>query len=216
MAISRQFDPLFAKYRGALPVPFLRALSKKESNQNPGNTGGSYWGLLQVGYNKVLPEFNQRYGTHYTREDLLDPEVNVRIASDLLNHIIGSYAEHPSPNLRPNFSNPEFVKLLLAGWNSGYSKKSGVGRVASYLEGRGIPVTHNNVFKYARAAGATKYLQPEFDKKRHWQKSVADLYYAQPDTGAPFRLRHRKPVSVASVGVIGFVLWGIWRLLEGN
>lgn len=207
---------MFVKYGGVLPVPFLRALSKEESGQNPSDTGGSYWGLLQVGYKNVLPGFNRRHGTHYTRDDLLDPDINVQVATDLLNRITKAYAKHPDANMQTDFSNPEFVKLLLAGWNSGYSEAGGVGRVARYLEEHDIPVTHNNIFKYAARAGATKYLRSEYDKKRRWQAGVADLYYSQPDAGAPLRLRYRKPVSLASVGLLGFILWGVWRLWEGN
>ncbi len=83
--------------------------------------------------------------------------------------------------MQTDFGNPEFVKLLLAGHNSGYSEAGGVGRVASYLEQRGIPVTHDNVFKYASAAGATVHLQNT--AKQRWQREVAALYFAQPDAG---------------------------------
>ncbi len=214
MAVSKQFDPLFAKYGGLVPVPLLRALSKKESDQNPRDTQGSYWGLLQVGYKNVLPGFNKRHGTSYDRNDLLNPAINVQVATDTLNRIIKAYAKHPSSNLQTDFSNPEFVKLLLAGWNSGYSEASGVGKVATYLEKRGLPVTHANVFKYAAKAGATKYLRSEFDKKRRWQISVANLYYAQPDAHAA--ITRRKSIKMASVGIWGFLIWGAWQLFEGK
>lgn len=203
--LTRQFDPLFRRHGAGLPVNFLRALAKKESGLNPTLTGGSYWGILQVGYNNVLPGFNARKGTSYTKNDLLDPDKNIRVATDLLGRIVASYKRNHSnvANMQPNWSNPEFVKLLLAGWNSGYSEAGGVGRVASYLEKRGIPVTHDNVFKHARAAGATKHLSNT--SKQRWQAQVADLFYQEGGPGT----------SILLTGALAaFVLWGAHKLLS--
>lgn len=180
-ALSSTFDSLFAKHGGRIPVAYLRALSFKESGQNPNSCARAACGLLQVVDSVVLPGFNARYGTGYTRSSLLDPEINIRVGADLLNRIAQAYARHPDPNMQTDFSNPEFVKLLTAGWNSGYSEGGGVGKVASYLESRGLPVTHDNVFAHAGAAGATTHLQNA--AKKSWQASVAALFAAQPDAG---------------------------------
>jgi soluble lytic murein transglycosylase-like protein len=131
----------------------------------------------------VRESYNKRYGTSYNHPDLLNPELNVRMATDLLRRITTAYAKHPDPNMKPDFTNPEFVKLLVAGWNSGYSEAGGVGRVAKYLESRKIPVTHDNVFAYASAAGATRHLSNL--KKRNWQRSVSDLFFRQPEAPTP-------------------------------
>jgi len=164
-------------------VPFLRALSKRESNMNPNDVQGPAWGLMQV-VEVVRDSWNKRKPSQaLARQDLLNPDINVKVATDLLNRIAIAYAKHPDPNMKPDWSNPEFVKLLVAGWNSGYSEGGGVGKVASFLEKRGIPVTHDNVFKYAAQAGATKHLQTS--GRLNWQRSVADLYFHQPDAPAP-------------------------------
>jgi hypothetical protein len=131
----------------------------------------------------VRESWNKRKGESWTHDDLLNPELNVRIAADLLNRIITGYQKHPSKNMKADWSNPEFVNLLVAGWNAGYSEAGGVGRVASYLEERGIPVTHDNIYKYAQAAGATKFLS--MPGRLTWQKSVTDLYFRQPDAPTP-------------------------------
>ncbi len=178
MSLPKTYDPIFSKYAGGMPIAFLRALSEKESGMNPSSADGAAWGLLQV-IPVVLQGYNDRYRTGYSRNDLLNADVNTKIAADLLLRIAKAYSKHPSQNMQPNFGNPEFVKLLLAGWNSGYSEGGGVGKVASYLEARGIPVTHDNVFAYADQAGATEYLQNS--AKQNWQRGVANLYYAQPD-----------------------------------
>lgn len=198
--VTRKFDPLFAKHAGILPVPFLRALAKRESNMNPKESKASFWGILQVGWrgkNSVLKGYNDRFGTHFTKEDLLNPDINIMIASDLINRIAKAYGklakENPilMRNMIPNFQNKEFVKLLLAGWNSGYSLGGGVQRVARYLAKRGIPVTHDSVFANALNAGATKFLQASVPGKageharlkQRWQRGVAALYFRMSDFG---------------------------------
>lgn len=204
MALTTQFDPIFAKHAGKLPVAFLRALAQRESGMNPREANGAR-GLLQV-INEVRTSFNTKYGTSYTPDDLLNPDINVQIAANLLNMIVANYQRHSATNMRMDWGNPEFVKLVVAGWNSGYSESAGVGHVASYLERRGAPVTHDAVFASAAAAGGTRFLQDP--AKRAWQRTVAALYFAQPDHGV-----------VASGGfflkvlLAGFVAWGAYRLL---
>lgn len=158
----------------------MRALTKRESDMNPLDATDPAWGLMQV-VPQVRESYNQRKGTRYTQGDLLDPETNVKIAADLLNRIVVAYQKHPDRNMKEDWGNPEFVKLVTAGWNSGYSEAGGVGKVASYLERQGKPVTHDAVFQTAAAAGATVHLQNPV--KYSWQRSVSDLYFAQPDRG---------------------------------
>jgi hypothetical protein len=161
-------------------VPFLRALSWKESRQNPADHSGPAYGLLQI-LPSVLPGYNASHRTSYGTSQLLNADINAAVGADLLNRIAVAYSKHRDSNMRPDFSNPEFVRLLLAGWNSGYSEGGGVGKVASYLEARGQPVTHDAVFANAGRAGATVHLQNA--AKQRWQREVSDLYFAQPDAG---------------------------------
>lgn len=149
---------------------------------NPNEQEWPAYGLMQV-VPVVRESWNKRKGENWQHADLLNPELNVRMATDLLNRIVMGYQHHPDPNMKEDWSNPEFVNLVVAGWNSGYSEAAGVGKAARYLESRGIPVTHNNVFKYASAAGATQHLQNP--TKQKWQKTVTDLYFRQPDAPAP-------------------------------
>lgn len=201
VALSRQFDPLFSRYGGKLPVNYLRALAYSESSFDPSDTGGSYWGLLQVGKNNVLPSYNQRHGTNYQPQDLLRPDINVKIAADHLNRVVDSYAKHPSPTMKPS-GGPEFWKLLTAGWNSGHSEAGGVGKVATYLEQRGLPVTHDNVFRYAAAAGATKHLQNA--TKYSWQRRVVQRFYDEGGPGYGW-------MTVIVVAGIGYALYRLVR-----
>jgi hypothetical protein len=209
LALSNQFDPIFRKYAGRLPVAYLRALSKRESNQNPRETDGPAWGLMQV-IEVVRTSYNKRRGTNFSRSDLLDPDTNVRIATDLLNRIVGYYAKFVpnAPNMQEDWHNPEFVKLLTAGWNSGYSAAAGVIFVARCLESRGIPVTHDNVIKHAQSCGGTRHLYKHPEQTLSWQRSVMDLYFQQPDL----------PTATGSIlltlGATAFVVWGVYKLMR--
>lgn len=176
--LPRTYDHIFRRHAGRLPVNYLRALSKRESNMNPRETEDPAWGLMQV-VPVVRLEYNKNHGTNYSKQDLLNPDVNVKMASSLINRIVKLYGKthSRSPNMREDWHNPEFVKLVTAGWNSGYSNVGGVGKVAYYLEKHGIPVTHDNVFKYSQAAGATRHLTGNTSLR--WQRSVADLFYAE-------------------------------------
>lgn len=184
VATSTKFDPLFRKHAGRLPVAFLRALAKRESNLNPAEADWPAYGLMQV-VPVVRESYNKRRGASLRHDDLLEPDINVKVAADLLNRIVIAYGKHRDPNLQADWSNPEFVKLVVAGWNSGYSEAAGVGHVADYLEARSIPVTHDNVFAHAQAAGATRHLQNP--SKQAWQRSVAALFFRQPDAPTYWR-----------------------------
>lgn len=207
MALSTAFDPLFSRFGGSIPVAYLRALSSRESGQNPNANAGkaAAQGLLQI-TTVARNGYNARHGTTYATADTLDPSVNVAIATDLLQSIIKAYAGHPSAHLKENWSNPEFVRLLTAGWNAGYSDGGGVGKVATYLERQGQPVTHAAVVANASPAGAVSYLADP--ARAAWHRSVADLYYAQPDAGAA------GGGDLLKLALAGLTAWGLYSLLS--
>lgn len=178
--VPRTYDRIFAEHGHGLPLAFLRALAKRESDMKPRDRQDPAWGLLQV-IEVVRRDFNARHQTRYSREDLLDPRINVVIGSDLLRRIIRSYAtNHPgAPNLQEDWGNRRFVELLTFGWNAGYSERGGVGRVARYLEGLGrhADITIDTIHANARAAGASRHLSNA--RKVAWCKSVALLFFAE-------------------------------------
>jgi hypothetical protein len=208
---THAYDDVFNRHRGAIPLEYMRALAYHESRMNPAERKDPAWGLMQV-VESVRTSYNKRRGTSYTRQDLLNPDVNVKIAADLLNRIVVAFGKHPDRNMRADWHNPEFVKLLTAGWNSGYSEAAGVGHVASWLEEQGVPVTHDNVFRYGAAAGGTRHLSNT--AKRDWQRKVSTTYFEYlgiKDPGGPLVATRGRAAPVA-LGLVlfaglGYVLW---------
>jgi len=172
----RRFDAVFERYRGDLPIEYVRALVERESDGHPAVRTGSAVGLMQI-VPVVLADYNKRHGKAIRSEQLVAPAVNVAIGCDLLRLIVASYRKHHPriPSLQADWDNPRFVELLTFGWNAGYSEAGGLGRVARYLEQLGArDIDVDQVAAHARLAGATKHLSNP--AKLAWSKSVAALY----------------------------------------
>jgi hypothetical protein len=239
--MSRRYDHLFRAHGGALPISFLRALAYSESKLRPdyelkkgidldtrirrdNGKKDSYWGLFQVGVKNVLPGYNSRSGYHADKEQLFDASMNTRIAAWHINDMVRNYADYAQrygiDNLKPNWNNLEFVRLLLAGWNSGHSRAAGVQAAALWLHKKGLPVTHENIFlprgkalKFKKGklveGNKTKYLKrPAYHKKQIWQAKVARRYFEQRglDGLAP-------PPSPGGGGLIAAGLLGLGLLV---
>jgi soluble lytic murein transglycosylase-like protein len=172
----RRFDAVFERYRGSIPIEYVRALVQRESNGQPSVRAGSAIGLMQI-VPVVLDDYNKRHGTAYRSEHLINPATNVAIGCELLRIIIKSYRKnHPRVRtLQEDWNNPQFIELLTFGWNAGFSEAGGVGRVARYLEGVGaVDITIDQVAAHAKLAGASKHLSNT--AKVAWCKSVVALY----------------------------------------
>jgi hypothetical protein len=188
--LTRLFDPLFAAYGGSIPVPYLRALAYGESGLNASDAKG----LINV-VGVAIDDYNRRHGTKYRPEDMRTPDINVRIATDILQTIITSYRKnHPDvANLQEDWNNRAFVELVTLGWNAGYSEASGVGKVVNHLKKRGQKtITVDDIHKLAPSAGASRWLwePPIAAAKLAWSKGVARRYFAEKerDTDAASRL----------------------------
>ncbi len=174
--LSRRFDPVFERYRGALPIEYLRALAMKETGMDPRAKNAAAWGLFQI-IEAVRHDFNKAHRTAITRAQLLEPDVNTRIATWLLRVVVDNFRRHHAdvPNLRPDWRNPRFVELLTFAWNGGVSESRGVGRVVRYLKEKGArDIDLELVHEHARAAGASAHLSNP--AKVRWSRSVAALY----------------------------------------
>ena len=180
----RRFDFVFARYRGSLPIEYVRALVERESNGQPNARAGSAIGLMQI-VPVVLADYNKRHGTTYQAAHLTDPAINVAIGCELFRLIVRSYDKHHPRTLRTDWNSARFVELLTFGYNAGFSEAGGVGRVARYLEGLGaIDITIDQVSAHAKLAGASKHLSNP--AKVAWCKSVVALYQRDRALALPF------------------------------
>jgi hypothetical protein len=177
----RRYDPVFQRYRGGIPIEYVRALVERESNGQATARAGTAIGLMQI-VPVVLDDYNKRHGTKYRSEHLTDAATNVAIGCELLRIIIESYRKnHPRiRTLQVDWNNARFVELLTFGWNAGFSEAGGVGRVARYLEGLGaLDITIDQVAAHAKLAGASKHLSNS--AKVTWCMSVVALYLRELD-----------------------------------
>lgn len=179
--MPRTFDAIFATHGQGLPVAFLRALAWNESRLDPKTRSkkSSATGLLQV-IDVVRTDHNRIHGTSYTRDDLVDPVINVTVAAAALRRIVDSYARNhrDCPNLLEDWNNYRFVELAVYGWNAGWSERAGVGRVARYLKQLGTTdITVGLIQQHARAAGGNEYLQSA--DRLAWAQKVARHYAAE-------------------------------------
>jgi len=163
-----KFDKIFAEEGKGLPLAFLRALAWRESKNNPLEASGPAWGLLQVGIDRragnVLKSYNERHNLSLKKQDMLDPRLNTRVASELLRKIV---ALHKKEGLTEDWTNGNWTGLIAIGWNTGYSYKAGSLRTLRYLKKHGIPITMQAM--YANAAKAA----PKTDSGRRFVKRMA-------------------------------------------
>lgn len=176
------YDYVFRAECPGIPVEYLRALARHESDMNPSEATGGAWGLLQVWWQgSVLDDYNEREGTSYTRDDLLDPSINARIACTTL-HRIANYYGRAFPRVfpRPSWRDRRFVEIVTLGWNAGWGEKSGVAYVIAVLEDEG----HTTDVDLDMIADAVFTLPQVTDKLRRtapygWVRKVVAGYLAQ-------------------------------------
>lgn len=171
--LTRAFDAIFAQHGRGIPVAYLRALGHAESGLRADDPRG----LVNV-VSIALADYNWRHpAAPIEAARLRDPIASVTVAADILRTVITSYARHHPDvvNLREDWSNPRFIELLTAGWNAGFSERTGVGRVVARLVARGPgDITVDDVFAAARDAGAASTLTNP--AKLAFAKKVAASY----------------------------------------
>lgn len=219
MAVPTTYDAVFER-RLSVPVAYARSLAWMESGLDPRNETGSHWGLFQVGPEN-LADYNKAHPTKEIPDaDRLQPEPNTIVWAWEAERIRKALTD---AGLKEDWSNPEWVKLFTAGWNSGYSRTAGVAHVLAWLREHNLPLTHDNVFAHAREAGGAWTLQDEDARavaKKKYQRDVAALYakeaardsssYSQSQVSATAAAKAPKRTS-ATVG--GIPWWVVVALL---
>lgn len=190
-AAPHTFDALFAKYAGAVPVPYLRALSWHESGSNPNAKPAKPWftdakgrvrgpgvGILQI-TPIVLADFNRRHSTALTETDLYNPELNIAMGCGVLNAIVTSYAHHAA--LAMDWRSARYVELVTFGWNAGYSEGAGVGHVVGAMEAAQVPAAQITIETVSQAAASLPGTSHNLTSaaKVKWCKGVTVAYFRE-------------------------------------
>ena len=163
-----QLAQLGARYAPSFPPALLLELAKAESNLNPVlfHPRSQAAGVLQVtpvvAYDHAA-RFGASPGVSVTKRKLSSgrtlyryadwsglraPELNVRIAGELLERIARAVAVAlglPAPD----WQRAEYAELVLFAWNAGYSAAAGVLRAMRELAAQGIAPTLSAVFQLA-------------------------------------------------------------------
>lgn len=192
---SSKYDSIIERYRGALPLAFVKAVIQYESSFNPSNRTGSYIGLMQLG-----PSVREDYGI--TEADCLNPETNIRVGCTKLNRIVQAYGQ--SANMRPDWYSADYAALVYLGYNAGSSASAGVQYVTNVLGRLGIRPTAENVYTAVingSAPNATSHLGNK--AKIDYANKVAYGYLgaASPLT-SPENLKY-----LLVLGIAGIVYW---------
>jgi soluble lytic murein transglycosylase-like protein len=183
---SVAFDPIFVRRCPGIPVEFVRALVKSESDFRPAlvNPKSNATGLLQI-TQVVVTGWNERTGARLSLPHLVDPDLNVTIGCDLVKRIADSYSRFHPRSLSRDFTSRRWVELLALGWNAGYSEASGVGHVVGQLEARGLSpaqITVDAVHAEAlRLPSAVRFLRE--DGRVLFAKRVAARYFDELGVG---------------------------------
>jgi len=209
--ISAVWDPVIERFAGRVPLAFIRALVHSESGgdsqkENPASHAA---GLLQI-TEIVRKDWNMAHpDAPVSREQLFDPEINVRLGAALLNRIAQVYGHHPT--LRPDWQSRRYAELVALGWNAGYSDHGGVGLAVTKLEAAGATPEEVTVDSVARVAAdlpkAARFVsRPD---RVAYAKAVADLYLGS--RRAPVVASSSSaagPVVIAALGALGLAHFG--------
>ena len=167
-------DSPFARYAGVVPENYLRVLSFKESGFRPEvvHPKSHATGLFQI-TSTALNTFNQRNNSKVTLPQLVDPELNTRVASQHLAGVINVYKRYRS--LQPDWTSRRWLELLTLGWNAGHTA---IASIVERMESAGFPNERINIDTVRQAAeavgGSSKYVA---DPGRvSWSKSVASMF----------------------------------------
>jgi len=209
--ISAVWDPVIERFAGRVPLAFIRALVHSESggDSQKENSASHAAGLLQI-TEIVRKDWNSSHpDAPVSREQLFDPEINVRLGAALLNRIVQVYGHHPT--LRPDWQSRRYAELVALGWNAGYSDHGGVGLAVTKLEAAGATpeeVTVDSVARVATELPKAARFVSRADRVAY-AKAVADLYLGS--LRAPVVASSSSaagPVVIAALGALGLAHFG--------
>lgn len=183
MALPTTYDALINKHRKAVPLQFVKALIRGESDFDPKakSRSSSARGLMQI-VSEVRADFNDAKRRKVTAAQLDDPDTNIEIGCWLLNKIVATWQTR-YPYLKADWSRA-YAGLVVHGYNAGWSKY-GTGKAIKWLHDNGKPLTLAAVVEYRDKIGATPFVGEP--RRVAWADKVVNWYTAEvaADAGQP-------------------------------
>ena len=159
------YDDLFRKYASAngLDWKWIAAVAYQESRFNPRVIGWSG----SVGLMQLMPATARKYGAQ-TRDELFDPETNIRIACQLFKTLEG-YFKMKSKDQR--------MKFMLAAYNAGIGHVRDAQALAR-KHGKDPNVWENNVEPFIRLKSNREYYNDPVVKHGYLHGNIVSNYVA--------------------------------------
>ena len=168
-----KFDTIFEKYRGNIPHAFLLVLAETTSNLNPNFSSKGSAGLFGISA-AALDAFNKAKGENNGVDALADPILSTRIATWILQKIVTYYAANYPTIMAEDWSNQEYVSLVMHGYNAGYSEPKGLGAAIKKFVNTPNKLTIEAVAQVAKEIG----LDPNLYNQAwiNYAKKIATAY----------------------------------------
>lgn len=184
MTIAKTFDAVFDKFRDNIPLEFLKALAFSASGLNPSKSAHESAGLFMISV-PALTSYDKKFGGSHVPKDLADPILNTQIAVWILKNIVTYYASNFPRSMKEDWTNKDFVALVVHGYNVGYREPNGVGAAVKQLEK--IDPKKVSLDTVAQAAKGMKLPAGLYNTKAlNFAKSVTNLYLGTPkETAVP-------------------------------
>jgi hypothetical protein len=155
--ISKELDGTFEANRGNIPLAFLRAFAwnnrrDKSKGFNPAQSSGGAAGLFGIS-SAALNSYNSVKGQNNPVNSLADANFNTKVAVYLLQKIVAYYAANYPKTMIENWNNPDYVALIVHGYNVGHAEPKGLGAAIKKFNDAPDKLTFNAVTQVAKEIG---------------------------------------------------------------
>lgn len=187
MGISTEYDGVFEKFRGSIPLSFLRVLAFSQSQMNTKKSIQDSAGLFMISeaamkaYDKKFPSFMPPSPHKLT--DLTNPSFNTAIAVWIISNIVKYYATRYPKTMTENWNSPLYVAIIAYSFTVGYSEPKGVGSALKKFESNPSKLSLDSLAQVAKelGLGKAKYNANVLNRARN----VGNLYVADLGGKAP-------------------------------
>jgi hypothetical protein len=176
----RNFDSTFEKYRGSIPLEYLRALAIVSGGGEfkPNNSSSDAAGLFMISPG-ALAAYGTSVGRTYRPTDLADIQLSTQVVVWLINNVKNYFSLNYPKSLGENWEKPNYVAVVTLGFKVGHSENGGVGDAAKIIESL-YPekMSVDSIAEVAKLKGHASYIYSP--KWTSFAKDVANLYAGSP------------------------------------